>query len=220
MIKQPNANIDPYEKYWSRSPDTYKIEAYLADGTFLWRYDLGWAIERGIWYSPILVYDLDGDGRAEVCLKAGQGDPRDADGRVTSGPEYLVVLDGMTGKERARADWPNRADFPSYNYASRNQMAVAYLDGKTPSLVVVRGTYNVIQVWAHEYRDGRLREQRWNDAEEGRRAARGATACMRDDGDGREFDGRVDDNEPAPVDRPGPTDHRWRRRLPILAARF
>lgn len=190
VIKQPNANIDPYEKYWNRSPDTYKIEAYLADGTFLWRYDLGWAIERGIWYSPMLVYDLDGDGRAEVCLKTGQGDPRDADGHVTSGPEYLVVLDGMTGKERARADWPSRADFPSYNYASRNQMAVAYLDGKTPSLVVVRGTYNVIQVLAYEYRAGRLREQwRWTDAEEGR-GYRGQGAHSMHaadiDGDGRD----------------------------------
>ena len=82
VIKQPNANIDPYEKYWKPSPETYKIEAYRLDGTFLWSYDLGWAIERGIWYSPLVVYDLDGDGRAEVCLKAGEQDPRDSDGRV------------------------------------------------------------------------------------------------------------------------------------------
>lgn len=170
VIKLPNANIDPYVKYWKPSPETYKIEAYLADGTFLWRYDMGWAIERGIWYSPMVVYDLDGDGKAEVCLKAGEGDPRDDDGHVNSGPEYLLVLDGMTGREKARADWPKREDFPSYNYASRNQMSVAYLDGKTPSLIVARGTYNVIQVLAYEYRDGKLREQwKWNDAEEGGR---------------------------------------------------
>ncbi len=170
VIKQPNSNIDPYEKYWNRSPESYKIEAYLADGTFLWRYDMGWAIERGIWYSPMLVYDLDGDGKAEVCLKAGEGDPRDEDGRVTSGPEYLVVLDGLTGKEKTRVDWPKREDFPSYNLASRNQMAVAYLDGKTPSLIVVRGTYNVIQVLAYQFTGGKLHQQwRWNDAEEGGR---------------------------------------------------
>jgi len=170
VLKQPSANIDPYVKYWKRSPETYKIEAYLADGTFLWRYDLGWAIERGIWYSPMVVYDLDGDGRAEVCLKAGEGDPRDADGYVRSGPEYLLVLDGMTGREKARVDWPDRDDFPSYNYASRNQMCVAYLDGKTPSLIVVRGTYNVIQVRAYAFHDGALTEQwRWHDGEEGGR---------------------------------------------------
>ncbi len=168
VIKQPSANIDPYEKYWRASPETYKIEAYLADGTFLWRYDMGWAIERGIWYSPVVVYDLDGDGRAEVCLKAGEGDPRDSDGRVQSGPEDLLVLDGMTGQEKARVAWPPREDFPSYNYASRNQLAVAFLDGKTPCLIVLRGTYNVIQVRAYEYHAGKLRELwRWSDEEEG-----------------------------------------------------
>ncbi len=168
VLKQPNANVDPYVEYWKPSPGTYKIEAYLADGTFLWRHDLGWAVEQGIWYSPMVVYDLDGDGQAEVCLKAGDGDPRDADGRVSTGAEFLLVLDGLTGRERARIAWPKREDFPSYNYASRNQMCVAYLDGKTPALVVVRGTYNVIQVRAYEYQAGRLRELwNWHDAEEG-----------------------------------------------------
>jgi hypothetical protein len=191
VIKQPGANIDPYEKYWQPSPETYKIEAYLADGTFLWRYDMGWAIERGIWYSPMVVFDLDGDGRAEVCLKAGEGDPRDSDGRVQSGPEYLLVLDGMTGREKARTDWPRREDFPSYNYASRNQLAVAFLDGKTPCLIVNRGTYNIIQVRAYEYHAGELRELwRWDDAEEGGARYRGQGAHSMHaadvDGDGRD----------------------------------
>ena len=191
VIKQPNGNVDPYIKYWKPSPETYKIEAYLADGTFLWRHDMGWSIERGIWYSPYVVYDLDGDGKAEVCLKAGEGDPRDEDGHVSSGPEYLLILDGMTGKEKARATWPDRDAFPNYNYASRNQLAVAYLDGKTPSLIIVRGTYNVIVAIAYEYRDGKLRELwRWNEAEEGGRRYRGQGAhsmhAVDIDNDGRD----------------------------------
>lgn len=48
VIKQPHGNVDPYVQYWYPSMETYKLEAYLADGTFLWRKDLGWAIERGI----------------------------------------------------------------------------------------------------------------------------------------------------------------------------
>ena len=77
VIKQPNFNTDPYQHpgYWKRSEDTYKIEAYKLDGRLLWRYDMGWAIEEGIWYSPYVVYDLDGDGCAEVYVKAGEGDP-------------------------------------------------------------------------------------------------------------------------------------------------
>lgn len=190
VIKQPNANIDPYEKYWSRSPDTYRIEAYRSDGSPLWSHDLGWSIERGIWYSPMVVYDLDGDGKAEVCLKGGEGDPRGPDGRVESGAEHLIVLDGATGKERARAAWPRREDFPSYNYASRNQLAVAYLDGKTPCLVAERGTYNVIQVHAWELREGRLNSLwKWDEKEEGglyRGQGAHSMHAVDVDGDGRD----------------------------------
>ena len=169
VIKQPHDNIDPWHKYWKRSPDTYKLEAYTHDGRFLWRYDLGWAIERGIWYSPYVVHDLDGDGKAEVAVKTGEGDPRDAEGKVQSGPEHVTILDGLTGKPIARADWPKRDDFMErkygYNYASRNQMCVAYLDGKTPCLLVERGTYNAIKLVAYELRKGRLRELwRWDNA--------------------------------------------------------
>jgi ABC-type sugar transport system ATPase subunit len=163
VIKQPRDNIDPYEKYWKPSPNTYKLEAYRHDGRFLWRHDLGWAIEQGIWYSPYVVYDLDGDGRAEVAVKTGQGDPRDADGRVQTGPEYLSILDGRTGEPMVRVDWPSRANFPSYNYASRNQLGVAYLDGKTPALLVARGTYNYMVLIAYQFKDGKLRELwRWD----------------------------------------------------------
>jgi rhamnogalacturonan endolyase len=169
VIKQPHENVDPYELYWYASPDTYKLEAYLADGTFLWRKDLGWGIERGVWYSPYLVHDLDGDGRAEVIAKTGpEGDPRDADGRVTKGPEWLSILDGMTGEELARVDWPSRDLFPTYNVASRNLMCIAYLDGKTPCVVVDRGTYNVMIVVAYQFHDGKLQELwRYTDAEGG-----------------------------------------------------
>ncbi|MCK4276284.1 MAG: silent information regulator protein Sir2, partial [Phycisphaerae bacterium] len=165
VIKQPRDNIDPWHKYWKKSPETYKLEAYRHDGTFLWRYDMGWAIERGIWYSPYVVYDLDGDGKAEVAVKTGKGDPRGADGKVQEGPEYITILDGLTGKVRAQGDWPGRKNFTgnhAYNYASRNQLCVAYLDGKTPSLIVERGTYNIMIADAYEFRAGKLRKLwRW-----------------------------------------------------------
>ncbi len=191
VIKQPNANVDPYETYWYASPDTYTLEAYLADGTFLWRKDLGWGIERGIWYSPMIVYDLDGDGGAEVAVKTGpDGDPRDEDGRVTTGPEWLSILDGMTGEELARVDWPAREDFPSYNYYSRNLMCVAYLDGRTPCVVVDRGTYNVMKVVAWQFRGGELQELwRWSDDEDGglyRGQGAHSMHAVDVDGDGRD----------------------------------
>ncbi len=197
VIKQPRSNVDPWHKYWRRSEGTYKLEAYLSDGRFLWRKDLGWSIEQGIWYSPYVVWDFDGDGKAEVAVKTGEGDPRDPDGHVTSGPEYLSVWDGMTGKERARVPWPSREGFPgkrlfAYNYYCRNQLGVACLDGKTPCIIVARGTYNTMKVVAYQYRDGRLAELwRWRAIEEDlhtRYRGQGAhfMHCIDVDGDGRD----------------------------------
>ncbi|HOW69855.1 MAG TPA: silent information regulator protein Sir2 [Phycisphaerae bacterium] len=166
VIKQPNFNVDPYEKpgYWKKSQDTYKLEAYRGDGKFLWRHDMGWSIEEGIWYSPYVVYDLDGDGMAEVYAKAGEGDPRDADGRVQSGPEWVVKLNGLTGKVEQKLDWPDRSGFERYNYYCRNLLGVAYLDGKRPHLIVQRGTYTQIKVEAY---DPQLKlVWRWNSKDE------------------------------------------------------
>ncbi len=150
VIKQPNFNTDPYQQpgYWKKSTTTYKLEAYRSDGTMMWRYDMGWSIEAGIWYSPWIVYDVDGDGKAEVYCKAGEGDPRDEKGLVQTGPEYLVKLDGQTGRIVSKTAWLTRDGYPDYNYYCRNFLTVAYLDGKTPSLIMQRGTYNLIKTKA------------------------------------------------------------------------
>lgn len=150
VIQQPDFNTDPYQHpgYWKRSPTTYKLEAYKLDGRMLWRYDMGWAIEAGTWYAPYTVYDLDGDGRAEVYCKAGEGDPREPTGHVRSGPEYVIKLDGRTGKVVAKAEWLSREGFEDYNFYCRNFMAIACCDGEGPSLILGRGTYSIIKLTA------------------------------------------------------------------------
>lgn len=164
VVRHSTGNVDPWYKFWHKSPDTFKLEGVSSEGKSLWTKDLGWSIERGIWYSPYIVYDFDGDGKAEVALKLGEGDPRDADGKVTSGNEFLVILNGETGEEIARTPWIERTGFDvgenNYNFASRNQLAVAYLDGKTPSIIMLRGTYTVMKVEAWQLNDGKL-EQLW-----------------------------------------------------------
>lgn len=169
VTKSPRGNVDPWYLYWRPSTDTYKIQAYKKSGELLWTYDMGWAIEQGTWYSPYLVYDFNGDGKAEVVVKSGESnpDPRDMSGRyenyingqgkgiVITSPEYVSVLDGMTGKPIARADWIPREPFfeenadHAYNYASRNQISLAYLDGVNPHIIVLRGTYNLMMVRAY-----------------------------------------------------------------------
>lgn len=153
VIKQPDFNTDPYQKegYWKKSTGTYKIEAYAHDGRFLWQHDMGWSIEEGIWYSPYVVYDIDGDGKAEVYCKGGEGDPREPEGHVKTGPEWLYKLDPATGKIVKKIPWIDRLpEIGDYNYYCRNMLAVAYLDGKRPHLIMQRGTYQDIVMRAYD----------------------------------------------------------------------
>lgn len=167
VIKQPNQSIDP-----GGAPNTdgttYKLEAYLSDGTFLWRVDLGPGIEPGIWYSPYVVFDLNGDGKAEVAVKTAPNGKRDPDGRVRTGEEAVSILNGMTGEEIAQAPWPKRDPrYGDYNRLNRNQMGVAFLDGKTPSLLLARGTYKLMTLDAYEFQHDSLKQQwHWDGDEE------------------------------------------------------
>jgi rhamnogalacturonan endolyase len=153
IVQQPDFNTDPYQSpgYWKKSTDTYKLEAYSLDGRFLWQYDMGWSIEAGTWYAPYVVYDLDGDGKAEVYCKGGEGDPREPEGHVKTGPEWLYKLDGQTGKIVKKIPWiPRLPEIGEYNYFCRNMLAVAYLDGKRPHLLMQRGTYRAIVIEAYD----------------------------------------------------------------------
>ena len=49
------------------------LQAYKLDGTFLWEIKLGVNIREGAHYTQFMVYDLDGDGKAEVVCKTAEG---------------------------------------------------------------------------------------------------------------------------------------------------
>ena len=49
------------------------FDCYRLDGTLLWRIDMGINIRSGAHYVPFIVYDLDGDGRAELMVKTSDG---------------------------------------------------------------------------------------------------------------------------------------------------
>lgn len=152
------------------------LDAYKLNGTRLWRIDLGRNIRAGAHYTQFMVYDLDGDGKAEVACKTADGtrdgrgtvignssaDYRNSGGYILTGPEYLTVFDGQTGAALATVNYePARGTVSSWgdsygNRVDRFLAAIAYLDGERPSLVMCRGYYTRAVLVAYNWRDGKL----------------------------------------------------------------
>lgn len=61
------------------------FHAYKRDGTLLWQVNLGKNIREGAHYTQFLVYDFDGDGRAEMICKTADGTV-DGRGQVIGDP--------------------------------------------------------------------------------------------------------------------------------------
>lgn len=159
------------------------LDAYRIDGTRLWRIDLGQNIRAGSYDAPFLCYDFDGDGKAEIVLHTAPGS-KDADGKyvsqaggditlgenekdylstgeqgghMISGPDWLTVFDGLTGKALETVDYlPQRGDVEDWGddyggNASYYLAGVAYLNGTSPAIVFCRGSYGRVAVSAWEW---------------------------------------------------------------------
>ncbi len=49
------------------------LDCYKLDGTLLWRLDMGVNIRAGAHYTQFMVYDFNGDGKAEMAVKTAPG---------------------------------------------------------------------------------------------------------------------------------------------------
>ena len=130
------------------------IDCYKLNGTRLWRIDLGKNIRAGAHYTQFIVYDLDGDGKAEVAMKTapgtidGQGNfvilpgddpaadyrttaangPGGRAGLILTGPEYLTIFNGQTGANMATTPYlVARGNVSNWgdNYGNRSERYLA-----------------------------------------------------------------------------------------------
>ncbi|NQX02805.1 hypothetical protein HQ447_19265, partial [bacterium] len=173
------------------------LDGYKLDGTRLWRISLGPNVNAGSHITQFIVYDLDGDGKAELaCMTADGsidgtgvvlGDPvadyRPADGVVLSGPEFLTLFNGQTGaamtstlfvpQRHPATLFPTSAQINTIwgdgygNRVNRFLAGVAYVDGQRPSLIFARGYYTRTVISAWDWRNSTL-TKRWTfDSDDG-----------------------------------------------------
>ena len=116
-----NTYIDCYKVNFDGTEEN--VNGKTTNCKLLWRLDLGQNIRDGAHYTQFMVYDFDGDGKAEMMCKTatgskdGQGnyvnqaatdatikghandkDYRNSSGHILKGPEYLTVFEGTTGR--------------------------------------------------------------------------------------------------------------------------
>ena len=156
------------------------FDCYKLNGQHLWRINLGRNIRAGAHYTQFMVFDFDGDGKAEVVMKTADGtvdgkgkvigdaqaDYRNEQGRILTGPEYLTVFNGLTGEAMQTIDYvPGRGNLMDWgdnrgNRSDRFLACVAYLDGIHPSVVICRGYYTRTVLAAYDWNGKELKE-RW-----------------------------------------------------------
>ena len=71
------------------------IDCYKLDGRLLWRLDMGQNIRAGAHYTQFMVYDFDGDGKAEMAVKTAPGTKMtvyNADGTVKD-ERFITLLE-------------------------------------------------------------------------------------------------------------------------------
>jgi len=138
-----------YLVLWPQYPgdtEEYRLEAYLHDGTHLWTYHPGVGIisNESMHSSPVTAWDLDGDGDDEVILRTSKANaPHDFS------DDYLTVLDGLTTEVVQEAKWVGPVSGGETNQM-RNALAIAYLDGQSPSIIAGRGIYGTSRIAAFD----------------------------------------------------------------------
>ncbi|MEO8905761.1 MAG: rhamnogalacturonan lyase [Polyangiaceae bacterium] len=171
--------------------DDVFLDGYTLAGKRLFRIDLGPNIRAGAHYTQFVVGDFDGDGKAEVACKTAPGTKdgtgaylskgpaatdddsqkyRNSDGYILTGPEYLSVFAGATGKELATLAFPvargsvggwgdtygNRVDRFNGGMAFVSDTGTGKTASGRPSIIQGRGYYTRLTVSSLNFRSGQL----------------------------------------------------------------
>jgi len=165
-------DVDPYVEMFFFPTDTLKLALFTCEGQILWQRDLGRAVVPGLWFCPVLAFDLDGDGTDEVWFvnNLNEQHPLGLSGY------RLERLDARTGRTTGQWLWHIGAAEQSL----RNFILGGHAKGE-PVLVTAQGTYGpmFLQGW---WPDMALRWQA--EIPTGVPGARGSHMCPVTDVDG------------------------------------
>ena len=133
------------------------FDCYRLDGTRLWRIDMGPNIRSGAHYVPFIVYDFDGDGRAELMVKTADG-TIDGKGKPIGDPN----ADWREGAKEAMANKDKNREYAAKEQAARDSirrvMDQMRREGRRPTREERRRMWGAVAKWGNRggFLDGRI----------------------------------------------------------------
>jgi hypothetical protein len=138
------AEIDPYIGMFFFPKHTLKIILFSEEGDIIWKRDLGPGVVPGIWFSPILAFDLDQDDNDEIWIVNNLDPDHPLDYR-----QFVIEkVDPRTGETLGQWPWLQPSPRQTMSHLYRHFLMGAHIHG-TPVLVAGQGTYGdmYIQAW-------------------------------------------------------------------------
>ena len=124
------------------------FDCYRLDGTRLWRIDMGPNIRSGAHYVPFIVYDFDGDGRAELMVKTADG-TIDGKGKPIGDPN----ADWREGAKEAMANREKTQEYAAKEQAARDSirrvMDKMRREGRRPTREERRRMWGAVAKWSN-----------------------------------------------------------------------
>lgn len=137
-------DVDPSYGMFFFPSDTLKLLVFDEFGAVLWKKDLGRGVVPGMWFCPVLPFDLDGDGADEIWL-VNNSDPSHP---LRIDHYVLERLDVSTGESTGQWKWPVMPGIQSLSHLFRNFIFGGQVKGK-PVLVTAQGTYGEMFLQAY-----------------------------------------------------------------------
>ena len=137
-------DVDPYVEMFFFPTDTLKLVLLDLEGRELWRRDLGKAVVPGIWFCPILPFDLDGDGVDEIYFP----DQTNKQHPLSLTGFRLRRLDAKTGEPSGEFPWFEPMPGQDMGKSYRHFIFAGYVKGE-PVLVKAEGTYGTMRLQAY-----------------------------------------------------------------------
>ena len=139
------AEVDPYHRMFFLPTDTLKLTAFSTGGERLWRRDLGGGVVPGVWFCPVMPFDLDREGADEIFLVGNS----DSDHALDWESYVLERISAADGETMQAFPWPTIESRQDMSHSFRNFITAGFSAGRR-RLITAQGTYGPMQLQCYD----------------------------------------------------------------------